>query len=104
MAIFCHSPASDMLEFYFHVLILYLMSSYSCVNNPVLIPANYSGDSRTVIIDKTRDLRIILFTFSVSLLKLSHELYLHLHSCSLLSLLDMCSLLYLLNMCSLLKC
>ena len=71
---FCLSPASDMLEFDFHVLILHLMSSYSCVNNPVLIPANYSGDSRTVIIEKTRDLRIILFTFSISLLKLSHEL------------------------------
>ena len=93
-----------MLEFDFHVLILHLMSSYSCLNNPVHIPANYSGDSRTLIIDKTRDLRIILFTFSISLLKLSHELYLHLHMCSLLSLLNMCSLLYLLNMCSLLKC
>ena len=32
------------------------------------------------------------------------ELYLHLHMCSLLSLLNMCYLLYLLNMCSLLKC
>ena len=104
VAIFCLSPASDMLEFDFHVLILHLISSYSCVNNPVLIPANYSGDSRTVIIEKTRDLRIILFTFSISLLKLSHELYLHLHMCSLLSLLNMCSLLYLLNRCSLLKC
>ena len=39
------------------------------------LPANYSGDSRTVIIDKTRDLRIILFTFSISPLKLSHDLY-----------------------------
>ena len=93
-----------MLEFDFHALILHLMSSYSCVNNPVHIPANYRGDSRTVIIDKTRDLRIILFTFSIFLLKLSHELYLHLHMCSLLSLLNMCSLLCLLNMCSLLKC
>ena len=69
---FCLSPGSDMLEFDFHVLILHLMSSYSCVNNPVHIPANYRGDSRTIIIDKTRDLRIILFTFSISLLKLKH--------------------------------
>ena len=68
------------------------------------IPANYRYDSRTVIIDKTPDLRIIIFTFSISLLKLNHELYLHLHMCSLLSLLNVCSLLYLLNMCSLLKC
>ena len=104
VAIFFLSPASDMLEFDFHVLILHLMSSYSCVNNPMHIPANYSGDSRTVIIDKTRDLRIILLTFSISLLKLSHELSLHLHMCSLLPLQNMCSLLYLLNMCSLLKC
>ena len=36
-AILCHSPASDMLEFDFHVLILHLMSSYSCVNNPMHI-------------------------------------------------------------------
>ena len=93
-----------MLKFDFHVLILHLMSSYSCVNNPMHIPMNYSCDSRTIIIDRTRDLRIIIFTFSISLLKLSHELYLHLHMCSLLSLLNMCSLLYLLNMCSLLKC
>ena len=42
--------------------------------------------------------------FSISLLKLNHELYLHLHMCSLLSLLNMCSLLYLQNMRSLLKC
>ena len=97
-------PASDMLEFDFHVLILHLMSSYSCVNNPMHILANYSCDSRTVIIDKTQDLHMIIFTFSISILKLSHELYLHLHMCSLLSLLNMCSLLYLLNMCSLLKC
>ena len=93
-----------MLEFDFHVLILHLMSSYSCVNNPMHIPANYSCDSRTVIIDKTRDLHMIIFTFSISILKLSHEVYLHLHMCSLLSLLNMCYLLYLLNMCSLLKC
>ena len=104
VAIFFLSPASDMLEFDFHVWILHLMSSYSCVNSPMYIPANHSGDSRTVIIDKTRDLRIIIFTFSIFLLKLSHELYLHLHMCSLLSLLNMCSRLYLLNMCSLLKC
>ena len=37
VVIFCHSPASDMLEFDFHVLILHLMSSYSCVNNPMHI-------------------------------------------------------------------
>ena len=43
------------------------------------IPANYSCDSRTVLIDMTRDLRVILFTFYISLLKLRHELYLHLH-------------------------
>ena len=30
VVILCHSPASDMLEFDFHVLILHLMSSYSC--------------------------------------------------------------------------
>ena len=37
VAILCHSPASDMLEFDFHVLILHLMSSNSCVNNPMHI-------------------------------------------------------------------
>ena len=50
----------------------------------------------------TRDLCIILFMRS--LLKLSHELYLHLHMCSLVSLLNMRSLLYLLYVCFLLKC
>ena len=86
VVILCHSPASDMLEFDFHVLILHLIIFLR------ELPHVY------------RDLRIILFTFSISLLKLSHELYLHLHICSLLSLLNMCSLLYLLNMRSLLKC
>ena len=37
VVILCHSPASDMLEFDFHVFILHLMSSYSCVNNPMHI-------------------------------------------------------------------
>ena len=37
VAILCHSPASDMLEFDFHVMILHLMSFYSCVNNPMHI-------------------------------------------------------------------
>ena len=37
VVILCHSPTSDMLEFDFHVLILHLMSSYSCVNNPMHI-------------------------------------------------------------------
>ena len=91
-----------MLEFDFHVLILHLTSSYSCVNNLMHIPANYSSDSWAVLLDMTRELCIILFMRS--LLKLSHELYLHLHTCSLLSLLNMRSLLYLLYMCSLLKC
>ena len=50
----------------------------------------------------TRYLCIIIFMRS--LLKLSHKLYLHLHMCSLLSLLNVRSLLYLLYMCSLLKC
>ena len=101
VAIFCHNPASYMLEFDFHVLILHLTSPCYCVNNLMHIPANYSWDSRAVLINMTRDLCIILFMRS--LLKLSHELYLHLHMCSLLSLLNMRSLLYLLYVCSLLK-
>ena len=99
---FCHNPASYMLEYDFHVLILHLTSSCSYVNNLMHIPVNYSCDSWAVLLDMTRDLCIILFMRS--LLKLSHELYLHLHMCSLLSLLNMRSLLYLLYMCSLLKC
>ena len=62
------------------------------------IPANYCCDSWAVLLDTTRDLCIILFMCSLS--KLSHELYLHLHMCSLLYRF----LLYLLYMCSLLKC
>ena len=89
---FCYNPASDTLEFGFYVLILYFTSSFSCVNNLMHIPANYSCDSWTVLVDMTRDLCIILFTLSVSLLKLSNELFLHLHMCSLLSSLNMCSL------------
>ena len=38
-----------MLEFDFDVLILHLMSSYSCVNNLMHIPANYSCDSKNII-------------------------------------------------------
>ena len=102
VAIFCHNPASYMLEFDFHVLILHLTSSYSCVNNLMHIPVNYSCDSRAVLIDMTQYLCVILFMRS--LLKLSHELYLHLHMCSLLSLLNMRSLLQLMYMCSLFKC
>ena len=102
VAIFCHNPASYMLEFDFYVLILHLTSSCSCVNNLMHILANHSCDSRAVSIDMTRDFCIILFMRS--LLKLSHELYLHLHMRSLLSLLNMRSILYLLCMCSLLKC
>ena len=86
----------------FNVLILHLTPSFSCVNNLMHISANYSCDSRAVLIDMTRDLCIILFIRS--LLKLSHELYLHLHMCSLLSLMNVRSLLYLMYMCSLLKC
>ena len=82
-----HNAASYMLEFDFHVLILHLTASYSYVNNLMHIPANYSCDSWAVLIDMTQDLCIILFMHS--LLKLSHELYLHLHMCSLLSLLNM---------------
>ena len=100
--LFWHNPATYLLEFDFHVLILHLTSSYSYVNNLMHIPANYSSDSWAVLFDMTRYLCII--PFMRSLLKSSHELYLHLHMCSLLSLLNMRSLLHLLYMCSLLKC
>ena len=99
---FCHYPKSYMLEFDVRVLILHLTSSYSYVNNLMHILANYSCDSWAVLLGMTRDLCIILFMRS--LLKLSHELYLHLHMCSLVSLLNMRSLLYLLYVCFLLKC
>ena len=61
VAIFCHNPASYMLEFDFHVLILHLTSLHSCVNNLMHIPANYSCDSRTVLIDMTQDLCILIY-------------------------------------------
>ena len=99
---FLPQPCILYVRIRFYVLMLHLTSSYSCVNNLMHIPANYSCDSRVVLIDMTRDLCIILFMRS--LLKFSHELYLHLHTCSLLSLMNMRSLLYLLYMCSLLKC
>ena len=37
------------------ILILHLTSSYSCVNNLMHIPTNYSCDSRTVLIDMARN-------------------------------------------------
>ena len=66
-----------MLEVDVHILILRLMSSYSHVNNLMHIPANYICDSRTVLIDMTRDLCSILFKFFISLSKLSHELHMY---------------------------
>ena len=59
----CLPQLSSILEIDFHMLIMHLTSSYSHVNNPMHIPANYSCDSRTVSIDMTRDLCSVLFTF-----------------------------------------